>query len=62
MLIEFFQAFPSALFSVAFTILAVAVRFFFFYREMESLRAVEHNPRDKEQQKSDYKRTFADAA
>lgn len=64
MLLDFLSTYPSAFFSVALTIVAVAGRLFFLYREMQSLHSFELNPKQKEQnlKPESYKRPYADAA
>lgn len=64
MLLDFLSTYPSAFFSVALTIVAVAGRLFFLYREMQSLHAVELSPKQKQKKlKPDsYKNPYADAA
>ncbi|WP_407524906.1 hypothetical protein PDL71_02590 [Lacibacter sp. MH-610] len=64
MLLDFLSTYPSAFFSVALTVIAVAGRLIFLYREMQSLHAIELSPKQKEKEikPNGYKKPYADAA
>lgn len=64
MLLDFLSKYPSVFFPVALTIIAIAGRFFFLYREMESLHAIELSPKQKQKdlKPNSYKNPYADAA
>ena len=64
MLLDFLSTYPSAFFSVALTVIAVAGRLIFLYREMQSLHAIELSPKQKEKElkPNGYKNPYADAA
>ncbi|XVJ67437.1 MAG: hypothetical protein HEQ40_15175 [Lacibacter sp.] len=64
MLLDFLSTYPSAFFSVALTVIAVAGRLIFLYREMQSLHAIELSPKQKQKNSkpNSYKSPYADAA
>lgn len=64
MLLDFLSTYPSAFFSVALTIVAVAGRLIFLYREMQSLHTIELTPKQKQKNSKpdSYNRPYADAA
>lgn len=64
MLLDFLSTYPSAFFSVALTVIAVAGCLIFLYREMQSLHAIELSPKQKQKNSkpNSYKSPYADAA